>query len=46
VHHGVTELGAIYNPSSQELYLARRGHYALKNDQPALHGYRHAARRR
>ncbi|MGN2427592.1 inositol monophosphatase family protein [Klebsiella electrica] len=34
VHHGVTELGAIYNPSSQELYLARRGHYALKNDQP------------
>lgn len=34
VHHGVTELGAIYNPSSQELYLARRGHYALKNDRP------------
>jgi myo-inositol-1(or 4)-monophosphatase len=34
VCHGVTELGAIYNPVSQELYLARRGHYALKNDQP------------
>ncbi len=34
VHHGITELGAIYNPVSQELYLARRGHYALKNDQP------------
>ncbi|MCT9843141.1 inositol monophosphatase [Leclercia adecarboxylata ATCC 23216 = NBRC 102595] len=34
VHQGVTELGAIYNPFSQELYLARRGHYALKNDQP------------
>lgn len=34
VHHGVTELGAIYNPSSRELYLARRGHYALKNDRP------------
>lgn len=31
---GVTELGAIYNPVSQELYLARRDHYALKNDQP------------
>ncbi|HDR2752063.1 inositol monophosphatase family protein [Enterobacter sp. RHBSTW-00175] len=34
VCHGITELGAIYNPVSQELYLARRGHYALKNDQP------------
>jgi len=34
VRQGVTELGAIYNPVSQELYLARRGHYALKNDQP------------
>lgn len=34
VHHGVTELGAIYNPVSQELYLARRGHYALKNNLP------------
>jgi myo-inositol-1(or 4)-monophosphatase len=34
VCHGVTELGAIYNPVSQELYLARRGHYALKNDHP------------
>lgn len=34
VYHGVTELGAIYNPVSQELYLARRGRYALKNDQP------------
>lgn len=34
VRHGVTELGAIYNPVSEELYLARRGHYALKNDRP------------
>jgi len=34
VRQGVTELGAIYNPVSQELYLARRGHYALKNGQP------------
>lgn len=34
VRHGITELGAIYNPVSQELYLARRGHYALKNGQP------------
>lgn len=34
VRHGVTELGAIYNPVSEELYLARRGHYALKNDKP------------
>lgn len=34
VCRGVTELGAIYNPVSQELYLARRGHYALKNSQP------------
>ncbi len=34
VRHGMTELGAIYNPVSQELYLARRGHYALKNDRP------------
>lgn len=34
VRDGITELGAIYNPVSQELYLARRGHYALKNDQP------------
>jgi myo-inositol-1(or 4)-monophosphatase len=29
VCHGITELGAIYNPVSQELYLARRGPYAL-----------------
>ncbi|MEN0615566.1 inositol monophosphatase family protein [Klebsiella indica] len=34
VCRGVTELGAIYNPVSQELYLARRGRYALKNGQP------------
>lgn len=34
VYRGITELGAIYNPVSQELYLTRRGHYALKNDQP------------
>lgn len=34
VRDGVTELGAIYNPVSEELYLARRGHYARKNDQP------------
>ncbi|WP_409306688.1 inositol monophosphatase family protein [Pectobacterium sp. B1J-3] len=34
VCNGVTELGAIYNPVSQDCYLARRGHYALKNDRP------------
>lgn len=34
VADGVTELGAIYNPASQELYLARRGHYAEKNGRP------------
>ncbi|MFM2480309.1 inositol monophosphatase family protein [Celerinatantimonas sp. YJH-8] len=33
VFNGVTELGAIYNPVSQELYLARRGGYAHKNGQ-------------
>ncbi|PWC22778.1 inositol monophosphatase [Brenneria roseae subsp. roseae] len=36
VHQGITELGAIYNPMSQELYMARRGRYAQKNGQ-ALH---------
>ncbi|MEC5318710.1 inositol monophosphatase family protein [Brenneria populi subsp. brevivirga] len=36
VHQGITELGAIYNPASQELYMARRGRYARKNDR-ALH---------
>ncbi|SBS31268.1 Inositol-1-monophosphatase [Marinomonas spartinae] len=34
VHRGVTHLGAIYNPASNELYLARRGRYVTKNDQP------------
>ncbi|WP_313683676.1 inositol monophosphatase family protein [Pantoea sp.] len=34
VHQGITELGAIYNPVSKELYQTRRGHYALKNGQP------------
>ncbi|SHO57724.1 inositol monophosphatase family protein [Vibrio quintilis] len=29
---GHTELGAIYNPATQECYLARRNHYALKTD--------------
>ncbi|MFC3024647.1 inositol monophosphatase family protein [Vibrio zhugei] len=32
VHAGVTELGAIYNPVSDELYRARRGGLAYKND--------------
>ncbi|WP_315709840.1 inositol monophosphatase family protein [Brenneria uluponensis] len=36
IAQGVTELGAIYNPATQELYMARRGHYAQKNGQ-ALH---------
>lgn len=34
VHHGVTELGAILNPATGELYQARRDHYARKNSQP------------
>ncbi|MFS2224646.1 inositol monophosphatase family protein [Pantoea sp. B65] len=34
VSEGITELGAIYNPASEELYLARRGHYAEKNGRP------------
>ncbi|MCG8709376.1 inositol monophosphatase [Brenneria sp. 4F2] len=33
VSQGITELGAIYNPASQELYMARRGRYAQKNGQ-------------
>lgn len=33
VNQGITELGAIYNPASQELYMARRGGYAQKNGQ-------------
>lgn len=33
VRDGVTELGAIYNPASHELYRARRKAYAYKNDQ-------------
>ncbi|QTF07583.1 inositol monophosphatase [Brenneria izadpanahii] len=36
VNQGIAELGAIYNPTSQELYMARRGRYAQKNGQ-ALH---------
>lgn len=36
VRQGVTELGAIYNPATQELYLARRDRYAQKNGR-ALH---------
>ncbi|MFM2485658.1 inositol monophosphatase family protein [Celerinatantimonas yamalensis] len=31
---GKTELGAIYNPATGELYQTRRGHYAKKNGQP------------
>ncbi|WP_192456513.1 inositol monophosphatase family protein [Musicola keenii] len=34
VSQGITELGGIYNPATQELYLARRDHYAQKNGQP------------
>lgn len=34
VADGQTELGAIYNPVTNELYQARRGCYAKKNSQP------------
>ncbi len=34
VYQGITELGAIYNPASEELYLTRRAAYVTKNDQP------------
>jgi len=34
VHRGITHLGAIYNPASNELYRVRRGRYVTKNDQP------------
>ncbi len=33
VEEGVTLLGGIYNPASEELYLARKGSYAEKNGQ-------------
>lgn len=34
VQNGETELGAIYNPVSDEMYLARKGQYVTKNDHP------------
>ena len=34
VHNGETLLGAIYNPATNEMYLARKGHYVRKNGQP------------
>ena len=34
VHQGDTLLGAIYNPKSNEIYLARKGQYVTKNGQP------------
>lgn len=33
IAQNVTELGAIYNPATQELYMARRDRYAQKNGQ-------------
>ncbi|MGP3372518.1 inositol monophosphatase family protein, partial [Escherichia coli] len=33
VHNGETLLGAIYNPATNEMYLARKGHYVSKNGQ-------------
>ncbi|MZI91630.1 inositol monophosphatase [Vibrio sp. CAIM 722] len=34
VYRAETLLGAIYNPVTDELYLARKGYYALKNQSP------------
>lgn len=34
VHNGETLLGAIYNPTTNEMYLARKGHYVSKNGLP------------
>ncbi|MCA2016774.1 inositol monophosphatase [Vibrio tritonius] len=34
VSEGQTELGAIYNPVTEELYIARKGQYACKNQRP------------
>jgi myo-inositol-1(or 4)-monophosphatase len=34
VHKGVTELGAIYNPVTDELYFARRNQFVTKNGHP------------
>ncbi|WP_421850530.1 inositol monophosphatase family protein [Marinomonas sp.] len=33
VHNGETLLGAIYNPATNEMYLARKGQYVTKNGQ-------------
>ncbi|WP_208020493.1 inositol monophosphatase family protein [Vibrio viridaestus] len=34
IEDGVTLLGGIYNPVTEELYLARKGEYAVKNEVP------------